>query len=300
MPALSENETAYQSSLFSTERRKLRSLAYRMLGTIDDADDALQETFLKFMGQDLKDIKSPSAWLHKTCTNVCLDTLKSAYRTRVNYTGCWLPEPITSEVLHDFADPMERRDQFSIAMMHAMDNLPPNERAAFLLAELLELNYREISDILDKPEGTCRQLVFRARHRLEKVRPNIRQKQEQRALADRFFKALVAGEIEALSQLIAEDVEFWADGGGKVSAAINVIASSDRVTRLIAGFWRKFWSKLEYRFVEANGETALLSIGPQGVETIICLEVDRSVKRIFAIRNPDKLKLFALDETAMH
>ncbi|WP_068310662.1 sigma-70 family RNA polymerase sigma factor [Polycladidibacter hongkongensis] len=292
MPIVNK-EIPNHSSLFTSERRKLRSLAYRMLGTLDSADDALQDTFVRFLQQELAQIQHPKAWLYKTCTNICLDVLKSSRHTRMNYVGVWLPEPISAEILIDFVDPAERRDRFSLAMMHAMQTLPPNERAAFLLAELLELNYREISAVLDKTENSCRQLVYRARQRLDGTLPTEAERRNLEELTDKFFISLLAGDVEGISQLVAEDVEFWSDGGGKVPSTINIIYSADRVTRLLQGLYKKFWHGLTFKQVEANGEPALLSVGPTGAETLICLQTGNKVQKIFVIRNPDKLKSFA-------
>lgn len=279
---------------FQDHRARLFGLAYRMTGTVSDAEDILQEAWLRWMGQDRSAIGSPGAWLTRVVTRLCLDHLKSARRRRETYVGAWLPEPLvaghaaSAEAGHALAE------EVSIALMLALDRLSPPMRAAFILRDAFDLGFDQIATALDRSEADCRQLVSRARRRMTGVDmvPPVALDQAQ-PLVEAFWRASRTGDVETLTRLLAEDVELHTDGGGKVPAAINVLCGRRRAVGFLAGLARKQGGDLPpppfYRRI--NRAPGFVSLEAGGILQTTAFGLrDGRIAAIWVMRNPDKLR----------
>ena len=204
---------------FLSVRPRLFAVAYRMLGSVADAEDILQEAYLRWQSVSQDDVRDVTGYLVRVVTRLCLDQLKSARVKRETYTGAWLPEPLLTE------DPTERIDHdVSVALLLALERLTPLERAAFLLHDVFGDSHEEVANALDRSPSACRQLVSRARRHVQTERPRSHvAPEESRALTEAFFRASKTGDMAALTQLLAQDVELVSDGGGKATAALNPI-----------------------------------------------------------------------------
>jgi RNA polymerase sigma-70 factor (ECF subfamily) len=266
----------------------LFKLAYRMLGSVGDAEDAVQDLYLRWMKVE-EDVKTPEAWLVTACARLCIDRLRAAKRERAAYEGPWLPEPVV--VAGDASADLERADDMTMAMLLVLERLSPRERAAYILREAFDYDYVEIGDVLDASPAACRQLASRAARRLRDERPRFAASwTAARDLARRFADATRHGDVDGLASLLAEDAICATDGGGKVSAARNVISGADRVARFIVGVMAKGGAGVDFAFVMVNGAPGWVLTrngAPFGVATI---ETDGDkVRKVFATLNPDKL-----------
>ncbi|HZZ21885.1 MAG TPA: RNA polymerase sigma-70 factor [Roseiarcus sp.] len=274
---------------FEAARARLFKLAYRMLGSIGDAEDAVQDLYLRWRRVE-EDIKTPEAWLVTACARLCIDRLRAAKRERATYEGPWLPEPIVIAAGDASAD-LERADDMTMAMLLVLERLTPRERAAYILREAFDYDYAKIGDVLRASPAACRQLASRAARRLRDERPRFTTSwTAARDLARRFADAARRGDVDALASLLAEDATCATDGGGKVTAARNVLSGADRVARFILGVMAKGGAGVDFKFVIVNGAPGwVLSRGgaPFAVATI---ETDGDrVCKVFATLNPDKL-----------
>lgn len=278
---------------FERHRARLRGLAYRMLGSLSDADDVVQDAFLRWhgvAGETGAAIRRPGAWLTTAVTRLCIDRLRAAATERAAYVGPWLPEPWIGDVERPDSR-LEREADLSLAFVALLERLSPEERAAFLLHDMFETGYAEIAEILGKSEAACRQMVHRARERLRdhKVRFRV-SAEEQRRLVDQFIAATMAGDADRLLSLLAPGAAFVSDGGGKVPAALNVITGADRIVRLTLGIARKFAGRIEHRAATVNGEPGFLSYRDGSLWSATSLVVDRAgIQGIYRVLNPDKL-----------
>ena len=291
------------SATFEPHRRRLLGMAYRMLGSMAEAEDAVQEAYLRWHDTDRDIVKEPRAFLMTTTTRICLDVLKSARVQREEYVGPWLPEPITDTASLAPDAQTELAEDLSVALLLALDRLSPLERAAFLLHDVFDYSFSQVADALDRNEAACRQLASRARTRVKEARPrgltpprsatSIDPKHQQ--LLSAFIIASQSGDIEALTRLLASDARIVTDGGGKVPAALNVIEGADRVAAFVAGVVRKgFTGDMSIRFQMVNGLPGLLIVGPNGLVQTSAFEFDGdAVTAIYIVRNPDKLKHLA-------
>jgi RNA polymerase sigma-70 factor (ECF subfamily) len=273
---------------FEAERPRLRALAYRMLGTLGDAEDAVQDTYLRWHRTDRSSVRTPQAWLVSACTRICIDRLRRARTERAAYIGPWLPEPMVVEP----QDSPTLDDTLSLAFLVVLERLSPAERAAWLLHEAFEYDYPEIARALDKSEVACRQLVSRARRHLKAARPRFA---PDRALADalaaRFARAAASGDRAALMAMLAPAAELWSDGGGKALAALNVITGADRVARFMIGVTRKQPAGLHRTFARINGMPSLIArLGGRPYFTLSLDIVEGRIAGIYIVRNPDKLR----------
>ena len=283
---------------FETYRAYLFSVAYRMLGSAMDAEDMVQETYLRYRSTPPESIHSLKAFLTTILTRLCMDQLHLARRQRETYIGPWLPEPIvTASNPAESANPEERVDTYdtiSLAFLLLLEQLQPVERAVFLLREVFEYDYAEIAGFLGKSEVACRQAFSRAKKHLADHRPRFHTAPDtQRQLLTSFLQAVRGGDMGALTSLLAEDVTLWADGGGKVKgAATRPIAGRRAVARFSVGATRRFLPE-GYRaeLDEVNGQPALVARDADGrVYLVLTIEVE--AQRITAVRivaNPDKL-----------
>ena len=292
------------AATFEPHRRRLLGLAYRMLGSMAEAEDAVQEAYLRWHDTDRDIVKEPRAFLMTTTTRICLDVLKSARMKREEYVGPWLPEPITDTASLAPDAQTELAEDLSVALLLALDRLSPLERAAFLLHDVFDYSFSQVADALDRNEAACRQLASRARTRVKEARPrgltpprsatSIDPRHQQ--LLSAFIIASRSGDIEALTRLLASDARIVTDGGGKVPAALNVIEGADRVAAFVAGVVRKgFTDDMSIRFQVVNGLPGLLIVGPNGLVQTSAFEFDGdAVTAIYIVRNPDKLRHLAL------
>jgi RNA polymerase sigma-70 factor (ECF subfamily) len=284
-----------RAAQFLELRPLLFRLAYRMLGTRADAEDAVQEAFIRWEKAADDEIRSPKSFLTTVVARLSLDTLKSASRQREVYVGTWLPEPLVDPPA---ADSVEMAESLSLAFVHLLQSLSPAERVAFLLREIFDAPYGELASILETSEVNCRQIVARASKHIREQRPRFPlDRTRHREVLRNFLGACVSGDPSQLLAMLREDVVLHSDGGGKVPAAINPIFGADRVARFFAGLVKKgAVTGLEVRFADVNGEPgALVYYGDQlaYIGTLQLDEADR-IAGIFLVANPDKLPKAAL------
>jgi RNA polymerase sigma-70 factor (ECF subfamily) len=270
---------------FDPLRPKLMRVAYRMLGSVADAEDVLQEAFIRWMGTDRGEVREPEAFLRRTVTRLCLDQLKSAQRRRETYVGPWLPDPVLEE---------EAEDDISLPLMLALERLSALERAAFLLHDVFGLGFEEVATTIQRDPAACRQLAARARAHVRQARPRFQvDKQRGLELAEAFFTASRNGDMTALATMLAADVSVHADGGGKRPAAMRPIVGFDAVMKVhqaLADLFRRNGSKL-IRAGFVNGLPGFISLEADGELQTTALEIeDGRITAIYVMRNPDKLR----------
>ena len=275
---------------FEANRQRLKRLAYRMLGSVSEAEDAVQDAWLRWRraGEGVSD---PAAWLVRTTTRLCIDRLRAAKAERAAYKGPWLPEPLI-EPLTD--DPVERAEEVSIAFLLSLERLSPLERAVFLLHDVFDQDYAEVAGTLGRSETAVRQLASRAREHVQDARPRFTVDQDKALkLAAAFAAASATADTKALSELLAEDAILVSDGGGKRTAALRIMVGREDVMGLIRGIvWRH--GDMGIKSVEAvriNGYPGLLVQLADGPETF-ALEPgeDGKIAAVYVMRNPDKLR----------
>ncbi|WP_225101236.1 RNA polymerase sigma-70 factor [Streptomyces sp. CoH27] len=277
---------------FESHRPRLFGLAYRLLGSAHEAEDAVQDAYLRFSGADRAAIGHPGAWLAKTVTNLCLTRLTSARARHEDYRGPWLPEPVlTSDGTLGPLESAEQRDEVSLAMLVLLERLTPTERAVYVLREAFGHSHREIADVLSLSEANCRQLYRRAVARVAVPEGRFepaRERQEQ--LVTTFLAAAREGDVAGLEQLLAEDVVWWSDGGGKVSAALRPVEGRDKVMRFLVGGAERFAADWTYTVVEVNGASGLAAwVGEVLVGVAAFGLRDGVITDVWAAMNPDKL-----------
>jgi len=293
---------------FERYRPLLFSIAYRMLGSAMDAEDIVQEAWLRYLQADHQQISSPKAYLSTIVTRLCINQLKSAREQREQYIGPWLPEPILtggSRLALDQpltegvaltvtpAQHLSRTDSISMAFLVLLEQLTPAERAVFLLREVFDYDYTEIAVALDKSEAACRQLFSRARKHMAVHRPRFESTNEdQERLVKGFLQAVEAGDVETLTGMLADDVVVWTDGGGKVSAALQPIHGPDKAVRFILGTQRFAPGPFKPEMAMVNGKPGiLLRLETGKVFLVIDMDVAGDQVRAFHIvGNPDKLR----------
>jgi RNA polymerase sigma-70 factor (ECF subfamily) len=279
------------SAIFEGQRGRLKRLAYRMLGSLADAEDVVQDAWLRWSAADTDLIEDPTAWLVRVATRLCLDRLRADRTRRESYVGPWLPEPLVESP----ADPVERAEEVSVAFLLALQRLSPLERAVFLLHDVFDQDYATVAATLDREEATCRQLASRARGHLKSARPRFAPPPEA---ADRltaaFLDASQRNDLGALTTLLAEDCVLISDGGGKRPAALRPMIGREDVLGLIRGLSRRgTWPPAEAstRTARINGLPGFVVRENDGWTTI-ALEADEAgaVAAIYIVRNPDKLR----------
>jgi RNA polymerase sigma-70 factor (TIGR02957 family) len=283
--------------LFEELRPGAFAIAYRMLGSVSEAEDVVQEAFLR-LHRTLREgerLESPRAYVSTVVTRLCIDQLRSARTRRERYVGEWLPEPLVAGDEADPARQAELADSLSLAFLVLLERLSPEQRAAFLLREVFDYPYEEIARIVGKSEDNARQLVTRARRQVEQRRPRFEVSQEQReALARRFFAAAVDGELQALEELLAHDVVLHGDGGGKAPALARPVHGRAKVARTLLA-WMRAAARVggvSMRGAEVNGQPGALVLDPEGrLVNVLALDIaDGQVQAIRSIVNPDKLR----------
>lgn len=283
---------------FEAQRLRLFWLAYRLLGSASEAEDAVQDAYLRLHAANPKVIESLPAWLTKAVTNLCLNRLTSARARREVYPGPWLPEPVlTDDRTLGPQETAEQRETVSIALLSLMERLNPTERATFVLREAFAYSHFEIAEILEMSEANARQLYRRARQRLGEPRQRFRPDLAQwRRLVDRFFTAASAGDVAGLVEILTADVTSTADGGGKVAAARRPVSGRERTANYLARALSKNLPKLRLRldFAEVNGEPAVLAFDGDTLSGVLCFEItDDQIAALRILANPDKLRFLA-------
>jgi RNA polymerase sigma-70 factor, ECF subfamily len=296
------------AATFEAYRRRLVGLAYRMLGSMADAEDAVQEAYLRWHGADRVSVLDPRAFLMTTTTRICLDVLKSARARREEYVGQWLPEPVLDTRALAPDSHTELAEDLSIALLLTLDRLSPLERAAFLLHDVFDFSFNEVASALERSEAACRKLADRARAHVRELRPRgtaaaairpgeIDTKHAQ--LLSAFMAATQAGDVDTLTQLLARDVRVVADGGGKVRAASDVIEGADRVAQFVVNAARPHkgqWWRADFttRFAMINGLPGVVVDAPEGVVQTAAFEIaDGVIRALYVVRNPEKLRHLA-------
>jgi RNA polymerase sigma-70 factor (ECF subfamily) len=283
---------------FQQYRPLLFSIAYRMLGSAVDSEDILQEAYLRFQSVDVSKIDSPKAYLCTTVTRLCLNQLKSARVQRETYLGPWLPEPILSPNHLEISSPEARAskyDSISLAFLALLERLTPAERAVFILREIFDFGYDEIAKILDKSETACRKLFSRARAYVLAHRPRFEVSiEEHRRLLEEFMRAAGEGDLDGLMTLLAEDVTFWADGGGKSrGAALQPIHGRRDVANFVIGVTARFTPPgAGFSVADVNGKPTLLIRYADGTPAyVVSIEAgEDGISNIWVVANPDKLR----------
>ena len=281
------------TEVFEEHRGTLFGIAYRMLGSVADAEDVVQEAWLRWDGARA-DVDNPRAYLARTVTNLALNHLSSAAVRREEYVGPWLPEPLVTEP--DAAEDVERAESVSLAMLVVMETLSPLERAVFVLKEVFGFPYAEIARLLDRSETSVRQLGHRARSHVQARRPRYAAPDEVRDVTERFLAACLGGDLNQMLELLAPDVTAWTDGGGKVQAALRPLHGADKVSRWLLGVMaRQVEAEAETggvdaRLADVNGQPgAVVLIGGEP-DAVAAVDVaDGRITAIRLVRNPDKL-----------
>ncbi|GAA1568308.1 RNA polymerase sigma-70 factor [Kribbella sancticallisti] len=280
--------------VFERHRGRMFGIAYRMLGSVIDADEVLQEAWLRWQGVEHSRVEEPAAFLAKTVTNLCLNQLTSARARRETYVGEWLPEPVLTGGRFDDLGPLDevaQRESVSFALLTVLEKLTPAERAAYVLREAFAYSHREVGDLIGTTEANARQLHSRARKRVAADQP-LRPVDpgHWRTLVERFLAAAQLGDLAGLESLLAADVVSRADGGGKVVAARNPVAGRDRVARYLVGALGRFGAGIAAYFAHANGEPVLVAADPEGVRAVVFLRFDgETLSSLEFVMNPDKL-----------
>ena len=290
------------TSAFETCRPKLFGVAYRMLGSASEAEDVVQDAWLRYAGSGSHDtVRSPEAFLTTIVTRLCLDRLKSARANREEYVGPWLPEPLLIDERSGPEQSAALAESVSLAFMVLLETLTPEERAAFLLREVFEHDYEAIADTLGTSAANCRQLVHRAKTRLHERKPRFReQARDQRALVGRFMAALRDGDAAAMTAVLTVDAGLWSDGGGKVSAARRPVFGREQVVQVMVGIRRTApamgydLDAVRFQVVDVNGEPALALRVAGHLDSIYTFEFDGgAISALRIVRNPDKLQYIA-------
>jgi RNA polymerase sigma-70 factor (ECF subfamily) len=275
---------------FEEFRPLLFSLAYRMLGTRADAEDIVQDAYLRWRNASTEEVRAPKSYLTTVVARLSLDSLKSARRRRETYVGEWLPEPIVEP---PGSSAVEMAESLSLAFLHVLETLSPDERVAFLMREVFDANYPEIAATLETSEANCRQLLARARKHVRDRRPRFKvDPDRQRSMLAQFLAACQTGDASQLLPLLSPDVVLHSDGGGKVRATINPIYGADKVSRFFEGITKKVATAGHTaKFVTVNGDPGALTMHGDDPTAVIAIELDESglIHRIFLVANPDKL-----------
>lgn len=287
-----------RTEIFELHRKTIEGLAYRMLGSLTEAYDAVQETYLKWHHTDVSAIERPRAWLITVCSRISLNQLQSARKQRELYVGEWLPEPLPDELTRQTADPAQQtelNDTLSFALLLTLEKLSPQERAAFLLHDIFELSFADIAHVLGKSAVQCRQWATRARKRIRQHSQRfITTPQMHNALLEGFIDATQQHDADKLIALLANDVELYSDGGGKVAALAEVLRGAADVAGFLAGVFAAYQQngiEICFQPQRFNSSLGVLVFENNQLATAITIETHAGrIQHIYAVRNPDKLK----------
>lgn len=292
-PVASAPGNADPAKIFEAHRSALTGLAYRMLGSRAEAEDVVQDAYLRWHSAGIAAVEQPRRFLATIVSRLCLDRMKSARAKREVYVGSWLPEPVVDETFDD-GDAGELAHDISVALMLVLERLSPLERASFLLHDVFGLDFAEVSQVLGRGEPTCRQLAARARRHIETGRPRFEASYEDgRRLAAAFQQATSSGDVQGLTKILAEDVVLYSDGGGKRAAALKPIYGAEKVLRFMAGIARKnpALATIGARPAIVNGCAGFVLREDDGSIDTLAIEVrDGRIAAIYFVRNPEKLQ----------
>lgn len=295
-----ELDGSAEAEFLESARPRLLGIAYRILGSHAEAEDAVQDTFLRWRATERATVQSPGAWLTTVCTRRAVDMLRAAYRSRVEYVGNWLPEPIHTATEHEADAQMDLSSSLSIAFLLMLERLVPKERAAYLLYEIFDMSYADIAASLDINEAACRKLVSRAKARIAKNEARYQPTRErQDELLAAFQEAVRTGQPENLAHLLVSDVRLTADGGGKV-VTVTEVRHADDVLTFLTQRLNEWWRSYEWSLSELNGALGVVLREAGKIVATVSFSYDLSgrVTDIFIMRNPDKLG--HLDEVNIH
>ena len=288
-------ELQHADTSFAEHRAHVFGVAYRMLGSVVEAEDVVQEAYLRWSAADREEVRSPAAYLTTVATRLSLDRLRSAQARRETYVGPWLPEPLLTEQ-EPWQDPpaaAELSDSLSTAFLVLLERLNPLQRAVFLLHDVFRYGYDEIAAIVDRPAASCRQEASRARSRISpdlQPRIPVGSAEEQR-LVLAFAQAATAGDLDGLIEVLTDDVSLWSDGGADRHAARRPVVGRDRVARLVANLTRRTLQVATFEVVRIGGDPAILVTGDNGPELTLSFDISPlGIRRLHAVLNPDKLR----------
>jgi RNA polymerase sigma-70 factor (TIGR02957 family) len=289
---------------FMAHRELMFSMAYRMLGTVADTEDVVQDAWLRWSAAPRGDVADPRAYLARTVSNIALNRLRSAQARREAYVGPWLPELLLTQTNDDVTERTELAESVSVAMLVVLESLTPEERAVFVLREVFDFGYPEIAAALGRSEPAVRQIAHRARGHVQARRPRFEVDQgRQRAVTERFLAAAVGGDIDELLEVLAPDVTLTTDGGGRVRAALRPIRGAAKVARALAGVAGRPYegvvlSEMTIEQTEINGESgALIMLGGRVIAAGTFTVVGGRIAAIQVVANPDKLEAIAARRT---
>ena len=279
--------TGSKLEAFEAYRGTLFGIAYRMLGSVADAEDIVQEAWLRWDATDT-DVENPRAYLARTVTNLSLNHLGSATVRREHYVGPWLPEPLVTEP--DATGDVEQAEAVSLAMLVVMETLSPLERAVFVLKEVFGFPYAEIARVLDRSEASVRQVGHRARSHVQARRPRFAAAEEVREVTEQFLAACLGGDLNQVMELLAPDVTAWTDGGGKVQAALRPLHGPDHVARWLIGVLGRQTEEIQVRFADVNGQPGIVMMLGGRPDAVGVVDVeDGRITALRLVRNPDKM-----------
>ncbi|WP_030022981.1 RNA polymerase sigma-70 factor [Streptomyces monomycini] len=286
------------TDVFQEHRPVLLGVAYRMLGRVADAEDVVQEAWLRWSSADRQQVREPRAYLVRVTTRLAIDRLRQVQARREAYVGPWLPEPLATDFGATATDTAERAvlaESVTLAVLVVLETLSPLERAVFVLREAFGYPYAEIATVLERGEAAVRQLAGRARRHVEERRPRFQvDPARQRDLTERFLAAAAGDDLEGLLALLAEDVRLIGDSGGKAQAPLRIIETADKVGRFLLGVARAGVPSAEYVLRELNGGVALVVLSAGRPDTVFQVDVvDGRIQTVYIVRNPDKLALLA-------
>jgi RNA polymerase sigma-70 factor (ECF subfamily) len=289
-----------RTETFEQHRSRLHGIAYRMLGSRADAEDVLQEAWLRWDRAAADEIRSPTAWLTTATTRLCIDRLRQLRSAREVYVGPWLPEPLMLDSAPPADHATELASDLSVAFLALLERLAPEERAAFLLHEIFDSGYDDIARILGKSEVASRQIVSRARKRIREAQPRVQVSGEARQrLLEALAHAVQTQDQAALLKLLSEDATWTSDGGGKARAAKKIVRGAAHVTRFATGVFRRHLSHVTFRLVSVNDEAGLAAYFGDQMISVITIRTDgQRILDVFSILNPDKLQ--GLEPHAAH
>ena len=278
---------------FELHRSLLFSIAYRMLGSVAEAEDVVQEAYLRWQQAPNKEVRSPKSYLSAVVTRLSIDRLRSAQAQREEYVGPWLPEPLLADRAEEVVDPAELDESISMAFLVVLESLNPVERAVFILRGVFDYDYEEISRIVGKREDNCRQIARRARQAVTDRRPRFERSIEQEErLTRQFVETCTSGDMEGLVSLLSEDVTLWSDGGGKAAAAPYPIQGPDRVARFLLGVLRTVPPGFFARPARVNGGPGVVGYVDGRPTAVVALDVaDGRLRSVRIVVNPEKLRM---------
>jgi RNA polymerase sigma-70 factor (ECF subfamily) len=288
MPLAMDPLSMDRETQFQDLRPLLFGLAYRMLGRRADAEDVVQDAYLRWQSAPAEEVRLPKSYLTTIVARLALDELKAAYRRRETYVGTWLPEPLVQPA---GTKPMEMAESLSLAFLRLLETLSPVERVAFLLREVFDAKYEEVAAALETSEANSRQIVARARKHIHERRPRFAVgRDSQSAVLREFLAACATGDPSQLTALLSEDAVLYTDGGGKVSAALNPIVGADRVVRFLIGVGRKI-PALSVEFADVNGGVGAILLEAGRPYGVMALDVTTEglIASLYVVSNPDKL-----------